>query len=77
MGAVRKKKRDALTRAAGMRSIVSPVILYPEARAKFLASEAQRGDPDWKWEAVLVNQEKGLWAVQFTDEEGHTERVGL
>lgn len=75
MGRIRKKKQASpLVRFS---SIVSPATLYPEARAKFLAAEAQRGDPDWKWEAVLVNEEKGLWAVQYTDEEGHTERVGF
>ena len=52
-------------------------LLYPEARAKALAADLQIGDMDWKWEAVLVNAEKGLWAVQFTDEQGHTERVSL
>lgn len=77
MGTIRKKKTSALDRMSGFRSIAGPAILYPEDRAKFLAAQAQVGDSDWKWEAVLVNPEKGLWAVQYTDEQGHTERASF
>ena len=77
MGTIRKKKPDALTRMSGFLSIAGPATLSPEDRAKFLASQAQAGDPDWKGEAVLVNPERRLWAVQYTDEDGHTERVSF
>lgn len=77
MGTIRKKKTSALTRMSGFRSIADPATLYPEDRAKFLAAQAQAGDPDWKWEAVLVNPERGLWAVQYTDEQGHAERASF
>ena len=74
MGTIRKKKTSALTRMSGFRSIVGPDCLYPEAYAKKTVVELQAGDPDWKWEAMLKNQEKNLWAIQLTDEDGNVQR---
>lgn len=77
MGTIRKKKTSALTRMSGFLSVAKPAILFPEVQAKALAVDLQIGDPDWKWEAVLANPEKDLWAIQFTDEHGHAERASF
>jgi len=77
MGSIRKKKPDALTRMSGFLSIEKSPTLYTEDFAKQKAAELQSGDPSWKWEAVLRNTERNLWAIMFTDEDGYTEQFNL
>lgn len=77
MGTIRKKRTSALTKMSGFLLPPKNADLYPEDYAKKRAAELAASDPDWKWEAVLVNAIRGLWAIQYTDQDGYTERVSI
>jgi len=69
------KRKISKFESGAFLSIARPAELLREADAKAKAEALQSGDDSWAYSANLVNPEKGLWEVRWTDEDGYSERI--